>query len=796
MSMKRIPRYILIFFTVICAAGVMSVFVPLPGGGIEQDTFQSLAITDFRGVLLRESLNDEEGRGQWMALDGFAATLREATVAVEDKRFSYHVGVDPIAVARSLAVNIRTMSFASGGSTITQQVVRNMYPHPRTLAGKLGEAWYALRLERMMTKDEILEQYLNRVSYGNNVRGAEAAARLYFHKHARDLSLAESAFLAALPNAPTLLDPYTHAAAAEARRRTVLRRLLDQGVIAQADFDRAAAQPLQLKPRAAVFRAPHVCDMIVKQFSRTNAAAVTTTIDEALQERIVPIIRNHVQRLVRRNVTNAAVVVIENATGAVRVLIGSNDYFNERTSGQVNGALALRQPGSAMKPLMYALAFDRGHAPADIVPDIPTAIPDVLGDYVPENYDRTYHGPVSIRTALACSYNVPAVRILQSVGREAFLETLQRLGFTSLTQTSEYYGYGLTLGNAEVSLFELTNAMRALANRGEWRPASLVAGARTADGTSVTLPEAGARTADGTSVTLPEAGASSAVYSPEAAFLVTDILSDPAARRPAFGNAFRFPFACAVKTGTTKDYKDNWTVGYTSRFTVGVWAGNFNGSPMQGVSGVTGAGQIFTDVMLLLHSAPYGTPPEDFRAPRSVEQRAICPRSGMKPSDACPNRSTEWMRMNARSADCSVHRVFTVRGERGADVDRVYELYPPEYAAWQQSEGIPVPPADAVPVSGRRAADRGSRLAIASPNTGDLFKIDPSLRREFQTITIRGFIPAQASDVRLVIDNGVSVPFSPGGYSWRLEKGMHHFQLIAMLHERRIAGNIVTITVE
>jgi penicillin-binding protein 1C len=772
------------------AVGLGSILIPLPEGTLDKEKIQSLSITDYRGVLLRESLNDEAGRGRWAALADIVPTLQQATIAVEDKRFFGHPGVDPIAIARSLAVNIRSGSFASGGSTLTQQLVRNIRPHSRTLAAKFLEAWQALRLERVLSKKEILEQYLNRVSYGNNLRGVEAAARFYFHKHADGLSLAESAFLAGLPNAPTLFDPYTHRTAAEARQKLVLRRMLEQGMIDSADFDRAAAQPLQLQSRTSVFRAPHVCDMIVKQYAPMNAATVTTTIDEALQEQITSIVGTHLRRLVKKNVTNAAVIVIDNTSGAIRVLIGSNDYFNEHTSGQVNGVLALRQPGSSIKPLMYTLAFERGHTPADIIADIPTAIPDVRGDYVPENYDRTFHGPVSIRTALACSYNVPAVRVLESIGTEAFLQTLRSLGITSLTETAEYYGYGLTLGNAEVSLLELANAYRALANGGEWRPAFLVAEAKTSDGAIVTI---------------PDVRAARRIYSSEAAFLTTDILSDPDARRPAFGYAFRFPFACAVKTGTTKDYKDNWTLGYTTRYTVGVWVGNFNGSPMQGVSGVTGAGQVFTDVMMLLHSAPFGTLPDKFIVPPGVEQRTICPRSGNSPTSACPYHSTEWAMIGDSHAagSCTVHRRYAVPDERGVLSERVFEIFSPEYAAWQQSAGIPLPPPDAVPAvrdghpAGARAAFEGApRLVIGSPNNGDHFKLDPALRSEYQTITIRGFSPPQAEDVRLAIDRSEGVPFSAGGVVWKLQKGVHHFQLICMLHAQRITSTPVTITVE
>jgi penicillin-binding protein 1C len=305
---------------------------------------------------------------------------------------------------------------------------------------------------------------------------------------------------------------------------------------------------------------------------------------------------------------------------------------------------------------------------------------------------------------------------------------------------------------------------------------------------------------DGTHIALPEREHPRNVYSSEAAFLVTDILSDAAARRPAFGSAFRFPFACAVKTGTTKDYKDNWTVGYTSRYTVGVWAGNFNGSPMQGVSGVTGAGQIFTDIMTLLHSAPYGTLPDRFTVPDGVEQQTLCPRSGKAPTRACPYHAVDWvMKKNAAAAGaCTVHRGFIVRDERGIPAARVYELYPPEYAAWQQSKHMPVPPADAVPAerAAGSADSRGPRLAIASPNNGDVFKIDPSLRREYQTMTIHGFSPTGAADVKLTIDNTGSMPFPANGFSWKLQKGVHRFQLFCTVHSQQLESKVVSITVE
>lgn len=785
--MRKIFLYGSSIAAVIFAILLASVFTPLPQNLLKRDELQSMTITDFRGVLLRETLNDQDGRAHWTALAEISPLLQQATIAVEDKRFFSHPGVDPIAVTRAVATNLRMLSFSSGGSTITQQVVKTFFPPGRrTISSKLREAWYALRLERMLSKPQILEEYLNRVSYGSNLRGAEAASWHYFHKHARDLSLAEAAFLAGIPNAPTSLNPFTHMAQARARQRLVLRRMRDQGRIAQDECERAMNQPLQLQSPRTIFRAPHVCDMVVKQYEKMNAARVATTIDEALQEELLPVIDLHLARLKNRNVTNAAVVVIENSTGEIRALVGSRNYFDETKDGQVNGATALRQPGSAIKPLMYALALESGHTAAEIVPDIPTAIPDLRGDYVPENYDRTFHGPVSIRRALACSYNVPAVRVLESVGKDLFLQRLRLSGFTSLTNTAEYYGYGLTLGNAEVSLMELANAYRMLANKGVWSPVILVKEARRADGSVVTI---------------PDARPSHRVYTEEAACIISDILSDASARAPAFGAAFRFPFQCAVKTGTTKEYKDNWTVGFTSRYTVGVWAGNFDGSVMHGVSGVTGAGQIFTDIMTLLHTAPYGVAPQSFEMASGVARATICPRSGVKPTDRCPNTTTELFTKDALpTRACAVHRAFVVTDDRGGELEKVFECYGPEYAAWRQSSGLPVPPADAVPArpEAKQAGALSSpkKLRIASPNNGDCYKIDPALRREYQTITVRGFYPDGAENVRLMIDGGTEIVFSPSGYRWKLEKGVHQFQLIAMVKNVRTSSRPVTITVE
>lgn len=748
-----------------------SLFVPLPIEDFSKQSVQSLRVVDRNGVLLREFLNDNEGRGIWKPLEEISPFARAAVISIEDKRFYSHFGVDPIAVGRAVIENIRSFRFKSGGSTITQQVVRNVYHFPRTLPYKVVEMWYALRLERMMTKEEIIEQYLNRVPFGNQLFGVEAASRWYFEKPAQALSPAEAAFLMALPNSPSLLNPYKNADAASVRKRTVLNRMISQNVLLREEYERALAQPIQIISPGSHFKAPHAVNMAIASQHDTTNRMIVTTVDFSMHEQVQRLMKAHLKKLQSKNVNNAAAIVIDNATMEIRVLVGSSDFFDDKNEGEVNGATALRQPGSAIKAFTYALALEHGLTPATIIPDIPTAIPDHHGDYVPENYDKHYHGPVRARTALACSYNVPAVRVLQMVGKSALLNKLRDVGSSSLTNDAEFYGYGLTLGNAEVSLLQLTTAYAAFANKGMWK--------------SSTLTERNDSFSE-----------AKRVFDEKTTFMLTDMLSDPVARRPAFGGNFRFPFQCAVKTGTTKDYKDNWTVGFTTRYTVGVWVGNFNGKEMRRVSGVSGAGPIFTDIMMFLHSSPFGMPPKDFEIPNGIEQHSICTRSGKLPTDLCPKTIHDWfVKGNVPQEKCEIHKEYFVKNDRSEPVRQLFEIFPREYRQWVISEGIPDPPPDAVPASVQRA-DVLTKLAITSPNNGDLFAIDPVLRSEFQTITISGFIPETFQDVKLKVNDRNEIPFSSQGYQWKLEKGISKFQLVGKNNNRRVVSNRVYITVE
>ncbi|HCN28450.1 MAG TPA: penicillin-binding protein 1C [Verrucomicrobiales bacterium] len=500
--------------------------------------------------------------------------LRNAVLAAEDKRFFQHGGVDLLAIARSAWDNLRAGRVVSGASTLHQQLIKitAARPGPRTLGVKLVEALQARRLAMTWSKEEVLAAWLNRVSYGNLLTGCESAALGYFDKPLPDLSPAECALLAAIPQSPARLNPFRGIERARPRQTRILEKMRALGWLDAGQLQTALAEPVRLRRFNGGFEAPHAVQMLAG--GTAPDPVVLTTLDAALQRAVERVITERLSGLRERQVTQAAVVVIENATGHILALAGSRD-FSAPDGGQINGAWTPRSPGSAVKPFTYLLAFERGAAPASIVADLPVEYSTGSGSYLPENYTLKHYGPMTYRAALGNSLNVSAVKVLQSAGGPgALLRRLRQLGLTTLTESAEHYGPGLTIGNAPVRLVELANAYACLARLGIHKPWSL-------------LPREneGARLLDGTFC-----------------YLIADILADNSARALTFGqnSVLRLPFPAAVKTGTSSTYRDNWTLGFTREFTVGVWAGNFDNRPMQDVSGVTGAAPIWRDVMLEL----------------------------------------------------------------------------------------------------------------------------------------------------------------------------------------------------
>lgn len=762
MARLRPKTWVAIGLLAVLTSVALRALMPLPGDLRQRSSGSCLRFTDREGRLLQERIVGSQGRGQWVELHEVSPHLVRATVAVEDRRFYRHWGVDPLAVGRALRQATRAGKVVSGASTLTQQLARSVYGLPRRWWAKPIEMILAVRLELALSKEELLTQYLNRVPYGNGTVGVEAAARLYFAKPALHLTLAEAALLAGLPQSPARYDPYRYPDAAKCRQEHVLLAMRRCGAIDSSAFAEAHAAKLHLNPGGRSFSAPHFCDWILlnrRRLHLPNSGTVRTTIDVPIQQAIERLVQSHLQLLADKNVTNAAVLVLDNADAGVVAMVGSADYFDEVHRGQVNGCLALRQPGSTIKPFTYGLALERSRTPADILPDIETHAVTAGGDFRVQNYDRIFHGPVRLRVALACSYNVPAVRVLEEIGTEVLLAKLREAGFTSLSKPAVHYGLGLTLGNGEVPLVELTRAYCALANGGVLRRERLLADRP------------------------PDPG-SARLFSPQVTYLLTHILADRQARMGAFGegNALELPFPCAAKTGTSKDYRDNWAVGYTSRYTVGVWVGNFSGQAMHEVSGITGAGVLFRDIMLLLHRDAW---PEPFPVPPGIVEKVICARSGEMPGPYCPGTVRElFIAGTEPTRVCSVHRPFLSTANKSGHAHqqvRVYEVWPPPYERWAAGAGLPRPNAGlARPERDKQPMPTREGPTITFPDDGDIYKIDPVLRPEFQTLELDVVVPPGVRRLSWWVDDSLLCTLEhPFRTRWPLSRGRHRFQVKA-----------------
>ncbi len=529
------------------------------------------------------------------------------TLAAEDKRFYRHGGIDLLATLRAAGDLVTKRRVVSGASTITQQLIKiTSPPAERGLLTKVREVLAARHLEMSWSKDRILTAYLNRLDYGNLRIGTAEAARFYFQKPLTDLSLAECALLAGLPQAPSRLNPIRHPQRAKVRRDTVLNRLAANGNQDDSRITAALAESVALRPLVEQKPAPWLANQ--SQISNFKFQ-ISTTLDLSMQNDVQAMVREETAKLKESNLRHAAVVIIDNPTGEILALVSSADWDDPR-GGQMNGALAPRSPGSTLKPFTYLLAMERNQRiPASVLADIPTPFRTAQGLDLPGNYDRTYRGPVTLRTALACSLNVPALRELNALGGpQPLFDLLENLGITTLADDPADYGLGLTLGNAPVNLLELTNAYATLARLGHHMPPVLFP-------STVDVGRSG------------RSASSAELFDVPSSFLIADILADPIARAPAFqpGGPLDLPFRCAAKTGTSSDFRDNWCIGYTPRFTVGVWAGNFEQQPMKGISGIAGAAPIFHRAMLRVHR---GVSPTWFERPEGILEIAIDPRNG------------------------------------------------------------------------------------------------------------------------------------------------------------------------
>jgi len=733
----------------------------------------STLIYDRRERLLYEVIDPHTGKHTPLPLNEIPLALRQATIATEDANFYSNPGVDAWAIVRALWINLRGGEVLAGGSTITQQLARNLLLDPqerseRTLTRKLRESILAWRLARTYSKDEILALYLNQTYYGNLAYGVEAAAQAYFGKSVGELDLAECAMLAGLPQAPAHYNPLTNPDAAQSRQAVVLDLMVKHGYLSTAEAERAKVEPLHFAAVPFPIRAPHFVMYVWSQLEAAlgeevlgqGGLRVYTTLDVDLQDAARRIVRRRLAELATggdderdHNAHNAALVALDPHSGEVLVMLGSPDYFDAEISGAVNAALALRQPGSAIKPITYAAAFTpdakdaafRPYTPATMVADVRTAFLTREGTaYVPINYDRQWHGPVLLREALASSYNI------------------------STFDDSERFGLALTLGGGEVRLLELTAAYAAFATGGyKVEPVSIL---RVED-------------ASGRVLYKSPPGVGPLVLDPRVAYLITDILSDDTARMPGFGEGSMLHLTrpAAAKTGTTTDWRDNWTVGYTPDLVTGVWVGNADNSPMRDVSGISGAGPIWHDFM---EEALKGRPALAFPRPSGLVEVEVCALSGLLPNPHCPHRRTELFIAGTEPTEtCTMHQLVQVDAATGepatADtppdriVEKVITVLPPELAAWGHEHGV-VAPQNAA----RQTAGVQHVASNVKPETRNLKpRLSPSLPAEAQRILVaaRPADGVSVARITLYVDGQPLAELTTPPYRawWTLQEGVH-----------------------
>ncbi|MBI1944167.1 MAG: penicillin-binding protein 1C [Deltaproteobacteria bacterium] len=727
----------------LAAAGAF-VAAPVPSSLLDRGPVSSLLVLDRDGEAL-SSAPSAEGQ-QSYPLDEVPAPLRLMLVAAEDGRFLSHAGVDVRALVRAAKDSLAAGRVVSGASTITQQLARRLVPRPRTVVGKIGEALWALRLEVHLDKERILLEYANRLPLGRGAVGVEAASRAHFGKPARALTLGESALLAGLAHAPAREDPHLHPERALARRDWVLARARSLGLIDDAAWSAARAEQLELAPPSASGGdAPVALHFVQRQRRRASpgVAVLQTTLDRRLQREAERIVEDELGALEERRVGQAAVVVLDNASGEVLAWVGSRDWSDEARLGKNDGVSAHRQPGSALKPFVYGLALSRGFTAASLLADVETTLATDTGSYAPRNYDERVHGPVRLRAALQNSYNIPAVQLAERLGPARILDTLRAAGFASLDESAEHYGVGIVLGDGDVTLLELANGYRGLANGG------------VATSVVELLHRQGA--AGGSAAPVP-AGVPVRFLPEDAVALLTDVLVDDVSRAPAFGrdNALDLPFPVAAKTGTSRAYVDNWTAGFTRERTVAVWAGNFDGTPMHNVSGITGAGRIFRRVML---AAMREIAPARLVDEGRFESAAVCPLSGLLAGPHCGHAVAERFLPGTTPRErCTSHtRVASTPAGCASRVGPALEL-PPRFRSWARGEGLAL--ADGM----ASCPTRARAVRLLSPLDGDEFVVDATVPSG-QGIPVR-VDAAATEDVRIALDGAPPRTLAPPHATW------------------------------
>ncbi len=587
---KSTKRCIAVLACVICGAILTAIYIAEPQA--LEHYGEGTVLLDRNGMPLRIALGEDDQDCRPVHYTAISPWAVSALIAAEDKRFERHHGIDPLAIVRAATQNFTRRRRVSGASTISTQVIRLSEPRPRTFTTKIIETFKAFNMELALDKPAIIEQHLNRAPFGGNLTGIEAAGRVYFDKSAGDLTLAEAAMLAGLPQSPSRLRPDRHPQAAHRRMLYVLDRMLAAGFITAEQYTSAMLQPLEARPHPRPFRAPHFSDLILKHYP-DSTGNLRTTLDTDLQSMTENTMAKHMPVLRGQGINSAAIVILEVETGAVRALTGSPDYFDNRQAGMVNGALAERSPGSALKPLIYAMALDQGIiTPGYVIDDSPM----LLRDTAPSNFDNSFRGAVSVREALVLSLNIPALKVTAMVGLRDTIDRLRELGLATLSRPAEQYGLNLALGGGEVTLLDLANAYACLARGGTYRPYRLLEEER-------------------------ELTSDRKLLSAEAAFMIADMLGGQERSADIFGHIADAELPrVAWKTGTSSGFRDAWTIAWNPEYVVGVWLGNHDGSGSPSLIGAKSAAPLAGE---LFRQITRGASAAWFQPPQGLQNREL-----------------------------------------------------------------------------------------------------------------------------------------------------------------------------
>lgn len=796
----------------------ISYLIPIPAI-FDANDYPTTKIFDRNGQLLYEVLQPDFGKRTIIPIDQFPDSFINATLAAEDINFYSHPGVDFWAIGRAIFFNVREQRIVSGASTITQQLVRNIIGsnENRNIYDKALEAIYAVRITNEYSKDEILELYLNRIYYGNMAYGAQSAAQDYFGKNINDLDLAESSFIAGLPQSPSRYNPFVSFENAKNRQKYVLDQMVKNEFISDPEAEAAYDEPLYLRPNKHLINAPHFVLYVLNELEteygnetvRKGGLQVYTTLDLNLQIEAERIIERRIADLERNNVNNAALVATDVDSGQVLAWVGSADYFDEEIDGAVDIVTSLRQPGSSIKPLTYLLAFEKGYTPATVIFDVPTQFETETGPYSPKNYDLDYHGPVRVRTALASSFNIPAVKTLEYVGVGDFIAFLRKLGIETLNQPASHYGLALTLGGGEVRMIDMVRAYLVLANMGDRFDYSTILEIKDASGERVYE-----WSLQNKQYVLGPNGRAHA-------FQIIDILSDRFARIPGFGEGgvLEVPFAAAVKTGTTRNFRDNWTIGFSPKLLTAVWVGNADASPMENISGIDGAAPIWSDFMRAYHEK---TPAGDFVKPDTIKEVEICEISGLLPTDLCENRIYEYFVNGSEPKEPdNYYQLFTINKQTGQivpgqcvskylphEVERkVLVAYPAELQKWAEQRALALPQYEPCALSNDNPVnysngytpDNADSILIETPANNDEYQIQSGLPLDAQKVPFRVVTPSNTLKVDYIVDDELAGTASnkPYTYLWLPTKGDHVLSAEAELNTgEKITSNRVFFKID